>query len=135
MAQKTKATLETEVLQLKKENKALQLTVTNLLKEIDRLKDIGLGEIDSSLPPEEQIILKQINYLVAESTTRTLTLDETRGLDLLLKNKRILDDKKPKVNEDEVPEGTTSADLLRIVANGEEIPKIKKKRSKPKTSR
>jgi len=111
----------------------LNETVTTLLKEIERLRNIGLLPIDPDLPPEEQIILKQINYLMAESLSRTLTLDETRSLDLLLKNKRLIEDKKPKKNEDEVPEGTTDADLLRIVSDVEEKEEKNTKGNKSKT--
>ncbi len=128
MSDKSNASLELETVQLRKENKALKDTITILLKENDRLRDIGLIEIDTTLPPEEQIILKQINSLMAESITRTLTLDETRTLDLLLKNKRLIEDKKPKKNEDEVPSGTTDADLLRIVSNDEKTTNKKTKK-------
>ena len=135
MSQKSKAQLEQENAELRQQNKGLELTVTNLLKEIERLRDVGLAPVDSNIPQEEQIITKQINYFTALSQERALTLDETRALDLLLKNKRMIDDKKPKKNEDEVPEGTTEADLLRIVSNGEktQIKKVRK-RNKPKTS-
>lgn len=130
----TNAELQKKVAELEAQNKALNITVTNLLKEIDRLKDLGLEPIDPSLSAEEQILIKQINYFMAESQTRQLSLDETRALDLLLKNKRIIDDKKPKTPDDEVPEGTSTADLLRLVSNGEPTAeKTKTKRNKPKT--
>jgi len=134
MTKKSKAQLETENAELRSQNKALELTVTNLLKEIDRLHELKIGallDIDPTLPPEEQIILKQIKYFAVISLERSLTLDETRALDILLKNKRLIEDKKPKETEDEVPNGTTNADLLRIVSNGEEkTNKQAKKRSK-----
>lgn len=127
--------LQQENVELKDENKALKETVTQLLKEIERLRETKVEDyldVDKSLPFEEQIVLKQIKYFMATSIERALTLDETRALDLLIKNKRAFDEKKPKVNEDEVPEGTTDADLLRIVSNGENQ-KVKKARKRSKS--
>ena len=109
-------------------NFSTQITVEKTIAEIERLRDIGLDPVDTSLPQEEQIVLKQINYFTLLSQERSLTLDETRAFDLFMKNKRMIDDKKPKKNDDEVPKGTTDADLLRIVSNDKERPK--KKRSK-----
>lgn len=136
MAQKTKAALEKDVALLQKENKGLKDALAAALKEIDRIKEVDIPKVDPNRPLEEQIIENEIKKLMADSLTRNLTIDETRALDLLLKNKRIIEDKKPKKNEDEVPEGTTDADLLRIVSNGEERPQTKKvkKRTKQKTS-
>lgn len=136
MAKKSNICLETENVKLQKENKALKQTVTSLLKEIDELKAkvSEIFEIDSEMSPEELIIEKQIKYFMAQSIVRTLSLDETRALDILLKNKRIIEDKKPKENEDEVPDNASNAELLRIVSNGEEFQKPKKKRNKSKTS-
>lgn len=135
MNQKTKAALEKENAVLQKQLKGLKDSLAAALKEIDRLKEIDLPKVDTSLPLEEQIIENEIKRLMADSLTRSLTIDETRALDLLLKNKRIIEDKKPKKPKDEVPEGTTDADLLRIADYGEERPKTKKvrKRNKSKT--
>lgn len=136
MAEKSKASLLKENAELRKENQGLKDSLTATLKEIDKLKTVDLPKIDPDLSLEEQIIENEIRGLMADSLLRSLTLDETRALDLLLKNKRIIEDKKPKENEDEVPEGTNAEDLLRLVSNGEEKPKVKKvrKRNKSKTS-
>lgn len=133
MSEKSKASLQKENVELRKHNKALEETVTILTKEVTRLQEVGHSPVDSDLSPEEQILVKQIEYFKGLALNGPLTLDDTRAVDILLKNKRILDDKKPKKNEDEVPEGTTDADLLRIVSNGETPVKENKKTKRRKS--
>jgi len=114
--------IQVEVLELKKENKALKETVTLLLKEIDRIREVDRSSvINLRLSPEQRILDMQIRYLEAISMDRALTLEETRALDLHIKNKRLLEDKST-INADytKVPEGLTESDLMRIAGNVEE---------------
>lgn len=136
---KSEASLEVIVTELKKENKALKDTVSKLLKEVDRLNDIDKETVTRmDLSPEQQILEMQIMRLHAESLQRPLTLDETRTLDLHIKNKRLLEDKST-LNADytALPSGMSDVELMRIAESVEakETKKPKKsKRSKPKTS-
>lgn len=133
----TKGQLEVVNLQLKKENEALKDTVTILLKEIDKVREIDRSKlIRLDLTPEQRILETQIIYMEAISRERALSLEETRALDLHIKNKRLLEDKST-INADytKVPEGLTESDLIRIAGSVEEIPKKKsKRRSKSKAS-
>lgn len=89
---KSKASLEIQVSKLKEENVALQATVTKLLQKIDEIRDIDPDSIITrGFSPEQEIIEVQIARLQAVSRERELTLDETRTLDLHLKNKRLID--------------------------------------------
>ena len=131
------ASLEKTVATLKKENKALQDTVSKLLKEVDRLNDIDKKSVVAlDLTPEQQIIEMQIMRLQATSLERALSYDETRMLDIHIKNKRLLEDKST-MNADykTLPSTITDDELMRIAENVEIEEKPKKgRRSKPKTS-
>lgn len=136
---KSTAILEQTNLELKKENKALQETVTKLLAEIERL-NVKSGLIKLNSTPEEEIIDTQINKLQTISREGTLTLDQTRTLDLLLKNKNALE-RKNSQREDELEAQYTdltendSVDKLLRLAEGvqEETPR-ESEGSKQKTS-
>jgi hypothetical protein len=133
----TKGELEVRVLELKKENEALKETVTLLLKEIDKIREIDRSNvIRLDLSPEQRILETQIHYMEAISRERALSLEETRALDLHIKNKRLLDDKST-INADytKVPDGLTESDLLEIAGSVEDVPiKKTKRRGKSKTS-
>jgi len=119
MEKKSVAVLNQELLQLRTENTALKETVTILLKEIDKIKNTQRPNlVRLELTPEQRIIETQIAYLEAVSMERALTLEETRALDLHIKNKRLLEDKST-LNADykKVPEGLTQEDLLRIAGD------------------
>jgi len=129
--------LQTLNLELKKENEGLKETVTLLLKEVDKLRETKQPSlIKLHLSPEQRILDLQIQRLEEVSNARQLTLEETRALDLHIKNKRLLEDKST-INADytKVPEGLTEADLLQIAGSvdgdSEEKPK---RRVKSKTS-
>lgn len=132
--------LKQENLELNKENQALKTTVTKLLEEIDRLRELSrptdpnIERIIQS--PEQKIIEEQINSFETISRQRGLTLEEIRGLDLLIKNKKLLEGNKPlEPDWSKVPEGQTDSDLLRIAGNVEESTIVEKpKRSKSKAS-
>ena len=135
---KSTAALEIAVAELKKENTALRETVTKLLSEIDRLNEVDKKSlIKLDLTPEQEIVELQIGRLQAISRERILTLDETRTLDLHIKNKNALD---KKASKDVTPEytdltDTTSVDkLLRLAEGGEETESKELRGSKQKAS-
>lgn len=123
---KSKALLEKTVLTLEKENKALKDTVSKLLKEIDRLNEMDKTKsaLTLNLSPEMEILEIQIHRLKAKSRERDLSLEESKMLDLYIKNKRLLGENEPlDANYSRVPDGVTDEDLLEIagyVENEEE---------------
>ena len=135
---KSKAVLETENVELRKENKALKETITKLFRKLDNLPEESKSNVVKlQLTPEQEILEMQNMRLQAISRERVLTLDETRKLDLHIKNKRLMEDKST-INADykKVPEGITEKDLLEIAGNVEieEFQETKQKRRKSKTS-
>lgn len=130
MADKSSLLLKQEILELTKENKALKETIVNLLEQLNVLKLNPINPIDNKISNEMQIIEKQIELLNEQSKMRALSLEETRGLDLLIKNKKLLENKKSNEDEDKVPDGQDTSDLLRIVGNVESI-----ERTQPKTGK
>jgi len=136
MSDKSSIMIKQENLELQKENRALKDTVTRLLKEIDRVREIDRTPNPNRLvlTPEQRIISDQITYFEAISYERALTLEETRAFDLLIKNKRLLDENKViEIDYTKVPDGKTESDLLRIAGNVEfKTPKKQKKRTKSK---
>lgn len=133
---KDTALLETENVKLKKENRALRQTIDKLLKQTEKTKALS-NVIRLEMSPEQEILEVQIQNLRAISRERILTLEETKMLDLHIKNKRLLDDKST-VNADykEVPKGLTEEDLIEIAGNVEieEEKPTKKSRNKSKAS-
>lgn len=118
---KSKTTKSTS-LKLKSENKALQETVDKLLAEIENLRGLAPSNlIITDISPEQEIVDQQINLLNAISRQRQLTLDETRALDIHLKNKRMMEKKDPEAIEAEyrnLSKGLTEDDIMRIALNG-----------------
>lgn len=114
---------------LEDENKALKETVSKLLVEIDRLHDkeqssdlIELGPVKS----EMLIIEKQIQFLKATALTRMLSLEETKILDIHIKNKRLLEGSSTSILDAEfksLPANMSDEELLRI-AESVEISKV-----------
>jgi hypothetical protein len=89
---KSTAALEVQNLKQKEEIAALQAVVTKLLAKIDEMQGLDLANlINRGFSPEQEIVEIQIERLQALSRERQLTLDETRTLDLHLKNKRLID--------------------------------------------
>lgn len=133
MSNKSLILLQQENLELTKENNALKITVTKLLEKIDEILHIDRTPNPNRivLSTEQNIIEEQIDSFSAISKSRGLTLEEIRALDLLIKNKKLLDDTKSiEPDYSKVPDGSTESDLLRIAGNVEEP--ITKKRSKSK---
>lgn len=139
MSDKSPILLQQENLELRKENQGLQETVTKLLMELDRSRGIERrpeSNVERIVKSTEEIIIEeQILRLDGVSRERALTLEETRALDLLIKNKRLLDPNKPlEPDYTKVPEGQTESDLLRIAGNVEVDTPSRKSKPRAKTS-
>lgn len=141
MADKSLILIQQENLELKKENQGLQETVTKLIEEINRLsciekRPVVTGNAEKIVKLiEEEIIEEQIKRLDVVSRQRALSLEETRALDLLIKNKRLLDPNKPiEPDYTKVPEGQTESDLLRIAGNVSESEKPRENKPRTKAS-
>ena len=119
---KETAMLETTVLQLRQENKALKDTVTKLLAELNSVRNIDNSSIvQKNLTAEEEICVIQIENLRALARERRLSLEEIKTLDLLVKNKRLLNKKSTSNNEFNVlPAEISEDELLRIAESVEE---------------
>lgn len=99
------AKLEEENKNLVKQNIGYSQTVDQLLKQLEEksnaIKHLEsmlinvtpvIGEVSPLIRSTEQMIIDfQIEQFKTAAMLRTLTLDETRQLDLLIKNKRLLD--------------------------------------------
>lgn len=110
--------LEIEIKDLKKKCEQLESYNNQLLEELDRARKIDRGLIRLHLSPEQEILEQQISRLQAVSRERTLTLEETKMLDLHIKNKRLLDDKSTVNAEYKDIKNASVNDLLRL-AEGE----------------
>ena len=104
--------LKKELISLKRENIASMRTIEKLLKDISKKNEelTHLQELISKtvpvvqsqpdnkkkvqfdLTPEEEIALMQLDRLRKVAQTRSLTLEETKIFDLLVKNKRLAQD-------------------------------------------
>jgi hypothetical protein len=114
------ATLETLVLVLKNENKALKETVSKLLEELNSTRNINHSGLVTHLSPEEEICNFQIQQLQAVSRERKLSLEEVKTLDLLIKNKRLLSQKSTSNQEFTLPAKITAEELELIAGNVED---------------
>lgn len=113
------ASLEIQAVKLKKENKALRETVTKLLNELDRIRDLDRTPSKLILTPEEELLEMQINNLNAVSRERKLTLEEVKTLDLLIKNKRLIKKQSTSNNEITLPPNISDDELMRIAESVE----------------
>lgn len=109
---KSEEELKREILSLKRENQAAHKTIDKLLKdnsnkneEIKHLQSLvgqmvpviqpavdNRKKIQVDITPEEEIAMMQIDRLRKLAQTRSLTLEETKIFDLLVKNKRLSQD-------------------------------------------
>lgn len=101
--------LKRELVSVKRENAAAMKTIEKLLKdinkkneEIEHLKEMLSKSVpvvqiipkdETKLSPEEEIADIQLAKLNQIAKTRSLTLEETRMYDLLVKNKRLSQEK------------------------------------------
>lgn len=116
MSKESTINSKNEIDELKKENKSLKETVAGLIKKVNELQSFEPAD-RTGLTSEQQIIEDQIEYYRDMSMQRPLSLEETRAVDLLIKNKRLLSNKKDEEDPNEVPDGQTESDLLRIASN------------------
>lgn len=124
--------LKREITSLKRENNAALKTVDKLLKDLNHKAEeikslqtlisqtVPVIKKDSpkvaiTISAEEEIAQLQLERLRLAANSRTLTLEETRMFDLLVKNKRLSQDESTinlsKANYRDV----SDADLLQIV--------------------
>lgn len=116
------SSLEVEVLKLRKENKALHETVSKLCRELDTSRGIEKVPSKLILTPEEEILSVQISQLNGVSRERKLTLEEVKTLDLLIKNKRLLNKQRTSNNNLTLPENLSDEELMRIAEHVEDQP-------------
>lgn len=139
---KTASQLKTELAKLKRENKAAYKTIDKLIaaskkkdEEISHLKSLleqsvpvlienktPQKVIKIEMPPEEEIADLQLEKLRQTARKRSLTLEETRQYDLLVKNKRLSQEQSTinldnsdykKIDEAKLIEAATSDDESR----------------------
>ncbi len=122
-----------EILKLSRENHAAFLTIDKLLKEQNKQLDIIKhleGLVSQTVPvikkdgpklltvasAEEEISLSQLERLRQASKVRTLTLEEIRAYDLLVKNKRlVLDESTINLGKNQYRD-VSDAELLKLAA-------------------
>lgn len=114
------AKLEIENLKLKEKNKALDKTVTKLCEELNRVRNIDTNVTKIFLSAEEEICVFQIEQIRAVSRERKLSLEEVKTLDLLIKNKRLMDKKSTSNAEITLPPNLSDEELMRIAESVEE---------------
>lgn len=117
---KETASLQVETVTLKKENRALKDTVSKLLKELDRIRDIDRTGPKIITTPEQELLETQILNLNALSRERRLTLEEVKTMDLLIKNKRLITNQSTSNNELTLPEDMSDDELMRIAESVED---------------
>jgi hypothetical protein len=102
--------LKRDLLSLRRENQAAMKTIEKLLKDINKkneeiqhLTELVANSVpliappvvilENKISPEEEIAEIQLHKLNQIAKTRSLTLEETRMYDLLVKNKRLAQEK------------------------------------------
>ncbi len=126
--------LRKEILTLTRENRAAMLTIDKLLKdanikneEIQHLKSLiaqavpvikkEAPDFSKTVSPEEEIAQLQLERLRQAAQARTLTLEETRMFDLLVKNKRlVLDESTINLGKNQYRD-VADADLLKLASS------------------
>ncbi len=95
--------LKRELISLKRENNAALATIDKLLRDLSKKTEeikhlqslvtqvvpVIKKEISTTVTPEEEIAEIQLERLRGTARSRTLTLEEIRAYDLLVKNKRL----------------------------------------------
>lgn len=136
---KTVDQLKKELKVLKMENIAAMRTIEKLLKDLSQ-KTEQLTQMESlvaaavpvvkketsalsiNLTPEEEIATLQLDRLRTAAKVRSLTLEETRMYDLLVKNKRLSQDESTINLSKKHYRDVTDAELLQIASKQEQIP-------------
>lgn len=130
---KTVEQLNTEVIHLKRENHAALITIDKLLKDLsqktEQIKHLEnlvsqnvptikkeAGKLTLQIDAATEIAELQLERLRQSANARTLTLEETRMFDLLVKNKRLAQDESTiNLNKNQYRD-VKDADLLQIAA-------------------
>lgn len=112
---------EVEEKKLKELVVAKDQLIEKLFKKIDELQNLDRSKvIKLNLTAEEEICEMQIQSMLQTSRVRDLTLEETKKLDLLIKNKRLYNNQ-PTVNtKHEVLPTETPVDELMEIASAKE---------------
>lgn len=131
---KTVEQLNTEVVHLKRENHAALITIDKLLKDLsqktEQIKHLESlvtqnmptlkkesGKLTLQIDAATEIAELQLERLRQSANARTLTLEETRMFDLLVKNKRLAQDESTiNLNKNQYRD-VKDADLLQIAAS------------------
>lgn len=127
--------LKRELITLKRENVAALKTIDKLLKDLNQkaeeIKSLQslvsqtvpvikkTEKLDLSVTPEEEIAALQLERLRNAARNRTLTLEETRMFDLLVKNKRLSQDESTINLSKSDYRDVTDAALLKIAGKNE----------------
>jgi len=118
---KSVSVLEQKNLKLKEENRKLKDAVNQLIDRLDTLDKNKSNLIKLELSSEELIIERQIQFLKESAMIRPLTLEETKILDLHIKNKRLLTDKSTiNAKYKSLPDNMSDDELLRIAERVDE---------------
>lgn len=96
---------------LLQENKNLIEKVTHLEQ---LLTDISKNNMVSHISPEEMICLEQISLLKQKSNARDLTLEETKKLDILVRNLKLIREESTIIVNQVDPSGIKEAELVAI---------------------
>lgn len=128
--------LRRELTSLKRENHAAMKTIDKLLKDLNQ-KSEQIKHLESlvsqtvpviiqepstiitQITPEEEIAHLQLERLRKAAQSRTLTLEETRMYDLLVKNKRLSQDESTINLSKAHYRNVSDADLLQIAGKDE----------------
>lgn len=131
MSDKSLLLYKQENLELNKENEALKETVTKLLQEIERLRNLPVqtNQNNTAQTIEEQIINNQIKEYQSLAVGKAMDIDDIRALDILIKNKRLLEQNKPIEPEWSELSDTPDKELLRL-AGDVEVKKPRRNKSK-----
>jgi len=131
--------LKREITALKRENNAAMLTIDKLLKDLNKkaeqIKHLeslvtqtvpvvaesskSVSKLVSPVTAEEEIAETQLERLRLAAKSRTLTLEEIRAYDLLVKNKRLSQDESTINLSKAHYRDVSNDDLLQIVGNNE----------------
>lgn len=111
-----------DYLKLKQECDATKETVSKLLKELDKERNISTSPIiQGAYSPEMEIIDLQIHRIQMLSREGKLKMEDAKILDILIKNKKLLQEEKPVDADFEViNENTSVQELMTAIESNNE---------------